>query len=185
MYKDEKSNNIHSCLIFNCLICDSRSLKCAFEYGLGGFSVVCVCFAGISTDPERINHVPLCWNLAGYQMGQINYSISHRQKLKWNFVYFFSKIRTQIQTKRNFWNMQLCKVTRYFCWHQEICGLRPDQNHKAFVIQDTRIYFEFSAHIGDQWRVRMFRYKRHGPQKTGCIQSSLRQSFHRFILEHV
>ena len=25
---------------------------------------------GVSTDPERINHVPICWNLPGNQIGQ-------------------------------------------------------------------------------------------------------------------
>ena len=37
-------------LIFKCLICDLRSLKCVLGYGLGGFSVVCGCFVGVSTD---------------------------------------------------------------------------------------------------------------------------------------
>ena len=35
MSVDDKSNNIYSYLIFNCLICDSRSLKCVLGYGLG------------------------------------------------------------------------------------------------------------------------------------------------------
>ena len=58
-----------------------------FGYGLGGFSVVCGYFGGVSNDPKRIHHMPICWNLAGNQMGQ-NYdghlfsSSSQRQKIK-------------------------------------------------------------------------------------------------------
>ena len=29
--------------------------------------VVLVLFVGVSTDPEKINHMPVCWNLAGNQ----------------------------------------------------------------------------------------------------------------------
>ena len=53
MYVDDKSNNIYSYLIFNCLICDSRSLKCVLGYGLGDDRVVCGCFGGVSTDLYR------------------------------------------------------------------------------------------------------------------------------------
>ena len=34
IYLDNKLNNIYSYLIFNCLICDSRSLKSVLGYGL-------------------------------------------------------------------------------------------------------------------------------------------------------
>ena len=57
-------------MIFNCLICDSRSLKYVLGYGLGGFGVVCGCFEGVSTDPERVNHMPFRWSQEGNQMGQ-------------------------------------------------------------------------------------------------------------------
>ena len=33
------------------------------------FNFHCV-FWGVSMDPERINHIPICWNLAGNQIGQ-------------------------------------------------------------------------------------------------------------------
>ena len=57
MYVDDYSYNILPYLIFKCLICDSRSLKCVWGYGLGDFSVVWGCFGGVSMDPERINHL--------------------------------------------------------------------------------------------------------------------------------
>ena len=56
-------------LIFNCLICDSRSLKCVLGYGLGDFSVVwgvLGCFSDLRED-KSVAHL---LNLAGNQMGQ-------------------------------------------------------------------------------------------------------------------
>ena len=55
---------------FQLFVRDSRSLKCVLGYGLGGFSVVCGCSGRVSMDPERVNHMPFCWNLAGNQMEQ-------------------------------------------------------------------------------------------------------------------
>ena len=44
-----------------------------FRYGLGGFILfyffVWVIW-GVLTNPERINHMPICCNLAGNQIGQ-------------------------------------------------------------------------------------------------------------------
>ena len=51
MYVDDKSNNIYSYLIFSCLICDSRSLKRVFGYGL----VVLVLFVGVLWVFQRIH----------------------------------------------------------------------------------------------------------------------------------
>ena len=41
------------------MICDSRSLKCVLEYGLCGLLLL-VGVWDVSTDPERINHMPIC-----------------------------------------------------------------------------------------------------------------------------
>ena len=46
-------NNIFSYLIFNCLICDSRSLKCVLGYGLCRFSVVCGCLGVLQRTPQK------------------------------------------------------------------------------------------------------------------------------------
>ena len=63
---------------------------------------------GVPTDPERINHTPICWNRA------------ETDKMKVCFL-CFTMFWTLIQTKANLWNMQqMCKVTRLLCRQQEI-----------------------------------------------------------------
>ena len=109
-----------------------------------------------------VNHMPICLNLTGMQMrqnhdGPLDKFSTSEDKMKFCLL-CFSIFRTLIQTKGNFWNLQLCKVARPFFWHQEICGLRTQAIEHSFKV-------ELVANQNVQ-------VNRHGSQKKGCNQAS-------------
>ena len=116
-----------------------KKFKMCFGVWFVWFKCCLWVFWGVSTDPERFagTQREIKWDKI---MSKFS---TPEDKMKF-CLFCFSTFRTLIQTKRNFWKLQLCKVTRPFCWHQEICDV-PTQAIKH------------SLNV-DQWRVRMFRW---------------------------